>query len=506
MKAVLAATLAAAALLGTSVPAEAAPSQVRSALQAARAPVAQLEAEPPGSSLGVSFRRFRQAVGGVPVLGSELVVTDAPGRGGDLVVDRTRRVEVAPSARACHGARRCDAARRGTGVRGSPRLRRRATLAILPAGHGPRLGVARAAGRPRSRSRAARSWWTRARGRAAPHARPAPARHRLGAALRPEPGGGQRGHDRGCPTPATPTARCSRACARRGRCRGLDSSTCLRGSFVEAVLPPGDADADTPAGDVCAAHAELRRGDQERQPASRRLMAYFHIDRAQAYVQALGFANVPEPPDPRERGRSRSRANRPTPDRTTRSTTCSRASSPSAPDSPTTARTPRDRARVRARDPGGAGAGLPGGARRPAAMGEGFGDYLASAFSATFSPKHGLRRLLRRVGRVRVGPWATACGGWTWRAAARPGLARLHPGRRRALPRAGVVRRSLGDPSGAIGGATADRLVIQSHFSLTPVAPASSGVPRACLAADRALVHGRASRAAEGGARRRAGS
>ena len=89
---------------------------------------------------------------------------------------------------------------------------------------------------------------------------------------------------------------------------------------MEAVLPPGDADADTPAGDVCAATRNfdaVTRSDNRFEA----LMAYFHIDRAQAYVQALGFANVRNSPiranvDAQIPGPARPRAGR-----TTRSST-----------------------------------------------------------------------------------------------------------------------------------------------------------------------------------------
>src|SRR4051812_34856946 len=62
---------------------------VRATAGAARAPLAQLEQTHVVRSLGARFVRFRQQAGGVPVLGAQAVVTDAPGRD-DLLVDHTR--------------------------------------------------------------------------------------------------------------------------------------------------------------------------------------------------------------------------------------------------------------------------------------------------------------------------------------------------------------------------------------------------------------------------------
>src|SRR4051794_17674663 len=74
------------ALPGTA-PAHA--SDVGGAARAARAPAAQLERVDSVRSLGTRFVRFRQEAAGVPVLGSEAVVSDSPGER-DLLVDHTR--------------------------------------------------------------------------------------------------------------------------------------------------------------------------------------------------------------------------------------------------------------------------------------------------------------------------------------------------------------------------------------------------------------------------------
>ncbi|MBN1529503.1 MAG: hypothetical protein JW895_10615, partial [Thermoleophilaceae bacterium] len=122
-----------------------------------------------------------------------------------------------------------------------------------------------------------------------------------------------------------------------------------------------------------------------------------------------------------------------------------------------------------------------------AAIGEGFGDYFASALSATFTPRagfdgcwdewdafaSGLGNCLRRVDwNLRPGQASSDC----------PDVTEEHC--------AGEVwSGALWAIRNAIGGRTADRLVLQSHFSLT--ATASFGdAARALFAADRALYGG----------------
>jgi Fungalysin metallopeptidase (M36)/Thrombospondin type 3 repeat/Bacterial pre-peptidase C-terminal domain/Fungalysin/Thermolysin Propeptide Motif len=70
-----------------------------------------------------------------------------------------------------------------------------------------------------------------------------------------------------------------------------DFDTCLDGQWVRATLPPGDADASTPAGDVCAPGRDFSSVTRSNDKFEA-LMAYFHIDRAQTYIQTLGFTNT----------------------------------------------------------------------------------------------------------------------------------------------------------------------------------------------------------------------
>jgi hypothetical protein len=86
-------------------------------LRAARAPVAQLDQGAVRHSHGVTFRRFHQELGGVPVLGSEVVVTDARGRAGDLLLDGSQRLGIPAPVRIGRAAA-LRIARRSAHVRG----------------------------------------------------------------------------------------------------------------------------------------------------------------------------------------------------------------------------------------------------------------------------------------------------------------------------------------------------------------------------------------------------
>src|SRR4051794_17977743 len=92
MKRLLAILLPAVVTVGAAAPAAASPTQVRSALGHARAPAGQVERRAFDRRRGMSFFRYRQEVGGLPVLGGEAVVPDARGVSGDLLLDATRRL------------------------------------------------------------------------------------------------------------------------------------------------------------------------------------------------------------------------------------------------------------------------------------------------------------------------------------------------------------------------------------------------------------------------------
>ena len=444
MKPVLAATLATAAVLAASAAAEAAPGQVRSALREARAPAGQLEQGSARQSFGVTFRRFRQSVDGVPVLGSELVVTDAPGRRGDLVVDRTRRVGE-PRAALLSRRKALRVARRGGRIR-ALRVPPRAALAILPTGHGPALvwRVLMASARPVASlevlvdARSGRLVRTRDL-----------LQYATGSAQLFDPNpvvanGGTAGLSDAddADSDLLTGLRAPRALPR------LDASTCLRGSYVEAVLPPGDPDADTPAGDVCSPTLDFTAVTRSNNRFEA-LMAYFHIDRAQTYLQALGFPNVLNRPV-----RANVDAQIPGPltedgqdnsffDLLTGELTFGTGWADDAEDAETIL---HEYGHAIQEDqvpgfPAGSDAG---------AIGEGFGDYFASAMSAVFAPRAGFEGCFDEWD-----AFASGLGDCLRRVdlgvAARRSVAGLRTGRRRALPGRGLVRRPVVDPRRAGG-------------------------------------------------------
>ena len=65
-------------------------------MTAADAPAKTLKQESTRQSFGTRFYHFQQQVGGVPVLGAELVVTDAPGNSADMADDATKAKVDAP--------------------------------------------------------------------------------------------------------------------------------------------------------------------------------------------------------------------------------------------------------------------------------------------------------------------------------------------------------------------------------------------------------------------------
>ena len=481
MKPVLAATLATAAVLAASAAAEAAPGQVRSALREARAPAGQLEQGSARQSHGVTFRRFRQSVDGVPVLGSELVVTDAPGRRGDLVVDRTRRVGE-PRAALLSRREALRVARRGARIR-ALRVPPRAALAILPTGHGPALvwRVLMASAKPVASlevlvdARSGRLVRTRDL-----------LQYATGSAQLYDPNpvvanGGTAGLSDAddADSDLLTGLRAPRALPR------LDASTCLRGSYVEAVLPPGDPDADTPAGDVCSPTLDFTAVTRSNNRFEA-LMAYFHIDRAQTYLQALGFPNVLNRPV-----RANVDAQIPGPltedgqdnsffDLLTGELTFGTGWADDAEDAETIL---HEYGHAIQEDQA---PGFPAGSDA-GAIGEGFGDYFASAMSAVFAPRAGFEGCFDE--------WDAFASGLG------DCLRRVDLGLRLGDPspdcapaddehcRGEVWSGALWSIRGALGGTVADKLVIQSQFSLTPTASFDQAA-RALLAADSALYRG----------------
>src|SRR5919201_2672372 len=99
-------------------PAVAALPKVRAALESARAPAGQLERTDavalPG---GASVYRYGQEVAGVPVLGAEAVISEAPAAPPKLVADATRPSVEGPPSPGVAGARAIAVASRQAEVR-----------------------------------------------------------------------------------------------------------------------------------------------------------------------------------------------------------------------------------------------------------------------------------------------------------------------------------------------------------------------------------------------------
>jgi Fungalysin metallopeptidase (M36) len=118
--------------LASPAPAAAVPAPVTGKLRVARGPVAQLEhtrTEPlPG---GGAVYRFQQRIGGTEVLGAETIVNDPPGGAPQVVVDTSRSGIHAPATPAVARDRAILLAERSLGLK-RLRAKPRARLAIAP--------------------------------------------------------------------------------------------------------------------------------------------------------------------------------------------------------------------------------------------------------------------------------------------------------------------------------------------------------------------------------------
>ena len=228
------------------------------------------------------------------------------------------------------------------------------------------------------------------------------------------------------------------------------NGTCLAGQWVNATLPSGD---------ICAAGRDWRpvtRSDDRFEA----LMAYFHVDRAQAYVQSLGFSNVVNRQIPVQANAFND--DNSAYDLLTQQIDLGRGGTDDGEDAEVIDHE-YGHAIQDSQVPG-FGAGHEAGA-----IGEGFADYFAAALAATFTPRPPFDPCVAEWNELGFG-----------NAAAVPCMRRVD-GTRTATELAG-------DPgcyadihcygqawSGALwalralmGSAVTDRLVIQSHFSLSP--------------------------------------
>ena len=467
--------LAVAVSLATASSATASPGQVRSRLEHAGAPESQLDRIAVQSSHGVRFYRYRQEVGGLPVLGSEGVITDARGGRADFLADGSHRLGARRAAR----VRRAAAGRIAVRAVGRGAVRH-ASLAVQASGERA-LTVWRVVVADRSTG----PWEVLVDARTGGVLRTRSLRQdATGSAnlFDPNPvvmNGGETTADGGTTNlPATGDADSAAfTYSAKTLPRLVDSPTnfCLQGQWVKALTTASD----TP---VCAADATRNFTTITRSNSKfEALMSYFHIDRAQAYIQSLGFPNVNNRqivvhadaiPDDNSYY-----------DSDTKAITLGTGGIDDGED-----------AEVIVHEYGHSVQDnqVPGfgDSNDSPAMGEGFGDYLASAISKTYAPSarfdpcfsewdsYGsdpvpgpecLRRLdwNRSVGQTSpdcTDPTDVHCQGEVWSAA-------------------------LWTIRGAIGATTADRLVIQSQFSLTPAATFQQA-SEALLSADSALYGG----------------
>ena len=459
----------AALFLGLAVPGGALAARFDAALErkleAARAPAGQLEETRELRSFGTRFVRFRQEVAGIPVLGAELVVTDGPGQRADLVLDATRgRVGPPPRARVSRGAAIAAARRRARVTR--LRAPARAALAILPRARRSLL-VWRVLLPARS-PLASFEVLVDARTRSVVRVRDL-LRHEDGTAVVFDPNpvttqGSRSNLEDNFDADSAPL----NALYKPVILPRLDlNSTCLIGAWVRATLPEGDVCA--PARDFTG----IRRSDRRFEA----VMAYFHIDRAQAYIQSLGFTNIVN-------RQIRANVNAIEADNSfydpnTRQLTFGTGGVDDAEDADVIVHE-YGHAIQESQIPN-----FEGGA-----VGEGFGDYLAAALAANQSPSPVFNPCIGEWDRLGAGdPAPVPCLRRTDRALTvdqvGPGTAcegRIHCAGEAWSGALWTIRSVL-------GGAATDRVVLQSHFSLT----ARSGFHEAAmalLAADQALNGG----------------
>ena len=437
-------------------------------------------------SFGTRFVRYRQVIGGLPVLGSDAVVTDGHGVEGDLVIDGVRHARRAPAPATLTRAAAIEKARRAVEATA---LRRPATArqAILVTAAGPRT-VWRVVV-PSSQSLGSFEVLVDARDgrvlRVRDLLRRAFTANGQGSVFDTNPivaQGSRSGlSDAGDADSAALTALREEVTLAR-----LETAVpgCLEGQWAHATIPAGEV-CDNPDRDFSG----LTRADDEFEA----VMAYFHIDRAQEHIRSLGFTNV-------RADQQRVHANEvfldedddPLPPGDQDNSFYDSANGEIS--LGTGGTDDGEDGEVIAHEYGhavqddqvpGWGASDEGGA-----MGEGFGDYLAATLAASFAPSVTFDPCIAEWDEIGFGnPDAVPClrrvDGSLTAAAVGPGTdcdGEVHC--------AGEAwSGALWSIRAAIGAAVADRLVIQSHFSLTPSAGFHDGA-LALLAADETLYGG----------------
>ncbi len=447
--------------------AAASPGQVRSKLGNARAPAAQLDRIAAQSSHGVRFYRYRQEVGGLPVLGSEVVVTDGRGSRPDLLADGSHRLGARRAARVrSAAARRTAVARVGGGTV------RSASLAVLPSGERAvtvwRVVVgdlpnavwevlvdARSGVVVRVRSLLRDAFVSTG---SANLFDPNPIVMKGGSAGLPSSGDA----DSAAFTYSAKTLR---------RLDDAPPNTCLKGQWV---------DARNGAAQVCAAGHNFNAITRSN-ASFEALMAYFHLDRTQAYIESLGFTNA-------NNRQLLVHANGTTDDNSfydpdTKEMTLGTGGIDDGEDADVIVHEYGHSIQDNQ---------VPGFGASPdsLAMGEGFGDYLAAAMSNHFTAGAGTDTCLAEWDTYGFSPpsdfpclrrvdWNRSAGQTSPDC---PDLTDEHC-------RGEVWSAALWTIRGAIGAAQADSVVIQSHFSLTPNVSFQQA-SQALLSADSALFGG----------------
>jgi hypothetical protein len=264
-------------------------SRVEQKLGTAAAPMGELRASDqvtlPG---GATIHRYQQRVGGHPVLGAEAVVDDGPGAPPRLVADSTRAaIQTPPTARVA----RADAIAVATRNAGASALRGpvSARLAIQP-GNGGQL-VWRALV-PAARPLGDFEILVDATSGEVVSQRNLLQRFQTGRAkiFKPNPiveHGGTRGLHRDHRDRDTPLLRKLRRTVSLPNIR--EGQPCLRGRWIHALR--GKKKRETCKGSL--SWSRVTRSENRFEA----LMVYFHVNRAQAYIQSLGFSDSNEDPN-----------------------------------------------------------------------------------------------------------------------------------------------------------------------------------------------------------------
>lgn len=497
------------------------PTAVAAQLHAAALPAGQLQRSGTTRSFGTTFYRFRQTTDGVPVLGSDTVVADGPAGRGDLVVGGATRSVERPLPATISATTALILARRALDVR-SLRARPRVSRAALA-----RRGRARLVYDvllPAASPLADLDVLVDARtGRVLRASNLLEGFTGSAQIYDPDPVK-MHGSFAGLSDHRDADSALLTSLRMPVVLEDLTSPNCLIGRWARVVLPTvptreghdygtSATENSAPSADVCAPGADfdsVTRSDR----VFEALMGYFHVDRAQSYIQALGFSAAHG--NPIDERRILIRADQESDDNSTyspitKSLTLGIGGVPDGQD-----------AEVFVHEYGHSvqDAQAPSfnhdGDEQAGAIGEGFSDYFAADVANTFRPIAGT---LTRFGQT--APIATCWSPWD-NLGGDPGTPNEGPisrgpcERRVDETRTPAQLRALGphdhsvpadscgsDPhclgeawSGALwairsrlGNVTADRVILQSQFSYTR-RTRFNGAARALVAADGQLDRG----------------